>query len=110
MRLVNEHLQDYPSVTAASEAVAKQLGVGRWVVQAHVDGGGRHGVTSEEHAEIKKLKSENGRLREDNEILKAATVYPGEVWPQARCAPETFTRTPHEPVPSARRCGQNSRY
>ena len=35
-RLVNEHLGEYPSLTAASAAVAKQLGVGkesvrRWV-------------------------------------------------------------------------------
>ena len=50
VRLVNEHLKDYSSVTAASEAVAKQLGVGRetvrrWVVQADVDGGARPGVT-----------------------------------------------------------------
>ncbi len=37
MRLVNDHLGEYPLVTAASAAVAKQVGVGkesvrRWVV------------------------------------------------------------------------------
>jgi len=62
VRMVQEHQQDYPSQTAAARAVAKQLGLGRetvrrWVVQAAVDGGGRAGVTSEEHAEIKRLKS-----------------------------------------------------
>lgn len=38
MPLVQEHLADYPSVTAASQVVAKQLGLGketvrRWEVQ-----------------------------------------------------------------------------
>ena len=80
VRLVTEHRAEYPSTTAAAEAVARQLGVGkesvrRWVVQAEVDGGGRPGTTSEESAEIKKLKAENRRLREDNEILKAATTF-----------------------------------
>ena len=80
VRMVIEHQQDYPSVTAAAQAVAKQLGLGRetvrrWLVQAEVDGGGRPGVTSAEHAEIKRLKTENRRLREDVEILRAATTF-----------------------------------
>ena len=80
VRLVNDHLGEYPSLTAASAAVAKQVGVGRetvrrWVVQAQVDGGQRGGVTSEELAEIKRLKTENKRLREDVAILKAATSF-----------------------------------
>jgi transposase-like protein len=80
VRLVTEHRAEYPSTTAAAEAVARQLGVGkesvrRWVVQAEVDGGARPGTSGEESAEIKKLKAENRRLREDNEILKAATTF-----------------------------------
>jgi transposase-like protein len=78
--MVLEHRRDYPSVTAASQAVAKQLGLGRetvrrWVVQAEVDAGGRPGMTSAEHAEIKRLKAENRRLRVDVEILRAATTF-----------------------------------
>ena len=47
--------------------------------------GGRPGTTSEESAEIKKLKAENRRLREDNEILKAATTFfVGELDPRNR--------------------------
>ncbi len=49
-------------MTAACEAVAKQVGVGtesvrRRVVQSQVDSGRRAGVTTEEHEEIKKLKA-----------------------------------------------------
>jgi transposase len=80
VRMVQEHQQDYPSLTAAAQAVAKQLGLGRetvrrWLVQAEVDGGGRPGVTSAEHAEIKRLKAENRRLQEDVAILRAATTF-----------------------------------
>jgi transposase-like protein len=80
VRLVQEHRQDYPSVTAASLAVARQLGLGketvrRWVVQADVDDGARPGTPTKESAEIKRLKAENRRLREDVEILRAATTF-----------------------------------
>ncbi len=65
MRLVTEHRQEYPSMTAAAEAVSRQLGLGRetvrgWVVQADVDAGCRDGVTSEELEEIKKLPGRGG--------------------------------------------------
>lgn len=90
VRLVTEHQQEYPSLTAAAEAVAKQLGVGkesvrRWVLQAQVDAGERNGVTTEESDEIKRLKAENRRPREDVAILKAAaTFFAGELDPRNR--------------------------
>lgn len=90
VRLVREHRGEYPTLTAACLAVAKQLGVGketvrRWVVQAEVDDGQRPGVTSEEAEEIKRLKAENRRLREDVAILKAATsFFVGELDPRNR--------------------------
>ncbi len=90
VRLVTEHRQEYPSVTAAAEAVSKQLGLGRetvrrWVMQADVDAGRRNGVTSEELEEIKKLRAENRRLREDVAVLKAATsFFVGELDPRNR--------------------------
>jgi transposase-like protein len=49
--------------------------VRRWIVQADIDAGERPGVTSAEHAEIKRLKAENRRLREDVDILRAATTF-----------------------------------
>jgi transposase len=80
LRMLAEHRQDYASDTALAEAVAKQVGVGRetarrWLVQADINAGARAGTTSEEQAEVKKLKAENRRLREDNEILRQASIF-----------------------------------
>ena len=47
----------------------------RWVAQAEIDDGARPGVTSVEAEEIRRLKTENKRLREANEILKAASIF-----------------------------------
>ena len=90
VRLVREHRAEYPSTAKAITAVARQEGVGaeslrRWVLQADIDAGDRDGQTSEEHAEIKRLKTENRRLREDVAILKAATTFfAGELDPRNR--------------------------
>lgn len=87
--LVSEHLQEYPSLTAAAAAVAKQLGVGkesvrRWVVQDQIDVGQRQGVTTEELAEIRALKAKVRRLEEGNEILRRAIFFARELDPRNR--------------------------
>jgi transposase len=51
--------------------------VRKWVRRAEVDAGERPGMTSEEHAEIKRLRREVAELRRANEILKAATASSG---------------------------------
>ncbi len=90
VRLVQDHRGEYSSLTAAVAVVAKQLGVGkesvrRWALQAEIDGGRRQGPTSEELAEIKALKAENRRLREDVDILRRATTFfAGELDPRNR--------------------------
>jgi transposase len=89
VRLVLELRGEYPTLTAASQAVAKQVGVGkesvrRWVIQAEIDAGHRDGVTSEESEEIRRLKAENRRLREDVAILKAAATFFASRPPQPR--------------------------
>lgn len=90
VRLVREHRSEYPSNAKAVEAVARQEGVGReslrrWVMQADIDAGDREGLTSDEAVEIKRLKAENKRLREDVAILKAAaTFFAGELDPRNR--------------------------
>jgi transposase len=72
---------EYPSDWPAICAVAEKLGIGsaetlrKWVRQAEVDAGQRPGVTSEESAEMKRLKRENAELRRANEILKAAAAF-----------------------------------
>ncbi len=90
VRLMAEHAGEYPSLTAASSVVAKQLGLGaetvrRWAVQAQVDTGQRDGLTSEEREQVKVLKAKVRQLEEDNAILKAATVFfAGELDPRNR--------------------------
>ncbi|GAB2477756.1 hypothetical protein GCM10027030_10010 [Luteococcus sediminum] len=49
VRLVQEHRAEYPTVSKALEAVARQEGVGkeslrRWVNQAEIDAGTRQGT------------------------------------------------------------------
>ena len=81
VRMVIEIRGDHESEWAAMGAVASMLGVGtpetvrKWVRRAEVDGGGRPGITSEESAELKRLKRENFELRRANEILKAASSF-----------------------------------
>jgi transposase len=90
VRPVLEHQAEYQSQFQCIQAVAKQVGAGsesvrRWVVQAEIDSGGRAGVSSDENAEIKRLKAENRRLREDVAILRAATTFfAGELDPRDR--------------------------
>lgn len=90
VRLVREHRAEYPSTAKAIAAVARQEGVGDeslrgWVVQADIDAGDREGQTSNENAEIRRLKAENRRLRDDVAILKAATTFfVGELAPRNR--------------------------
>jgi transposase len=79
--MVAEVRPNYESDYAAMSAVAKKLGIGtaetlrKWVRRAEVDAGQRPGVTSEEAAEIKRLRRENAELRRANEILKSASAF-----------------------------------
>ena len=81
VRMVAEIRDDHESEWAAMTQVAELLGVGsaetvrKWCRQAEVDRGTRPGVSSEEAAEIKRLKRENAELRRANAILKAASSF-----------------------------------
>ena len=63
VRMVAEVRPEYPSDWPAICAVASRLGIGsaetlrKWVRQAEVDAGQRPGVSSEESAELRKLRS-----------------------------------------------------
>ena len=81
VRMVSEIAGDHESEWAAMGEVARLLGVGtpetvrKWVRQAEVDGGRRPGTTSEESAELKRLRRENAELKRANAILKAASSF-----------------------------------
>src|SRR2546423_250881 len=78
--LVFEQVGQYASQWEAICSVAAKVNVTsetlrRWVRQAEVDAGTRVGVSSEESAEVKRLRRENAELRRANEILKAASAF-----------------------------------
>jgi len=80
LRLVGEARTEHDSEWAAITSVAQKLGVTsetlrRWIRQAQVDDGQRPGTTSDESAELKRLRRENAELKRANEILKAASAF-----------------------------------
>jgi transposase len=80
MRLVVEARPDHDTEWAAITSVATKLGVStetlrKWIRQAEVDAGQRPGVSSDESAELKRLRRENAELRRANEILKSASAF-----------------------------------
>ncbi|MBX7450851.1 IS3 family transposase [Mycolicibacterium sp. 3033] len=81
VRMVAEVSDQHESEWAAMTEVARLLGVGtaetvrKWVRQAQVDAGARPGTTTEESAELKKLRRENAELRRANAILKTASGF-----------------------------------
>jgi transposase len=81
VRMVAEMRPNYLTEWATINSVAKKLGIGtaetlrKWVRQAEIDAGTRPGVTSEESAELRRLRAEVRELRRANEILKAASAF-----------------------------------
>jgi transposase len=81
VRMVAEIRPNYEHEYAAITAVAAKLGIGtaetvrKWVRQAQIDAGSRPGVSTEESAELRRLRAEVRELRRANEILKAASAF-----------------------------------
>ena len=82
VRMVLDHEHEYGSQWEAICSVAEKLGptaetVRNWVRQAERDTGRRPGPTTDDLAELKRLKRENAELRRANDILKAAASFFG---------------------------------
>lgn len=83
MRMVAEIRDEQDSEWAAMTRVSELLGVGsaetvrKWVRQAQVDAGARVGTTTEDSAEVRRLRREVAELRRANGILKAAAAFFG---------------------------------
>src|SRR5271168_3999302 len=80
VKMVLDHLGEYRSVYAASQAIGPKVGVGpetlrKWVLRAQIDAQHGPGVTTAEQQRIKALERENRDLKEANEILKAASIF-----------------------------------
>ncbi|GAA2504201.1 transposase [Terrabacter carboxydivorans] len=79
--MFEEIRSDHATDWEAMGQVAQLLGVStaetvrKWVRQAQVDQGARPGVTSEESAEVKRLKREVAELRRANAILRSASAF-----------------------------------
>ncbi len=77
-----DHGHEYESQWEAICSVADKLGpkpetVRLWVRQHERDTGRRPGATTDELAELKRLKRENAELRRANDILKATAHFFG---------------------------------
>lgn len=59
---------------ASKQQIAEET-LRRWRRRAQVDAGQRPGTTSEEHAEIRRLRKENAELKRTNELLKSASAF-----------------------------------
>ena len=76
MRMVAEIHAEHESEWAAMTRVSQLLGIGtpetvrKWVRRAEVDQGARPGTTSEESAEVRRLRREVAELRRANAILR----------------------------------------
>ncbi len=80
LRMLEVSMPEHETEYAAIRHVGAKLGVGpetlrKWRRRAEVDSGARPGMTSEEHAELKRLKRENAELRRANEILRTAATF-----------------------------------
>ena len=58
-----------------SSLVGSEMCIRDRVRQAQVDAGARPGTTTEESAEVRRLKRENAELKRANAILKAASAF-----------------------------------
>ena len=79
-RVPAEAVRLYGESGRSLNAISKDLGVSleslrSWVNQAKIDGGEKAGLTTEERAELSRLRKENRTLRMERDLLKKAAAY-----------------------------------
>jgi transposase len=81
VRMYEDRVRDHgESKLTARKAVGELLGINpatlrNWVEREEIDTGARPGTTSEDAAELARLRRENAELRRANEILKTASAF-----------------------------------
>ena len=81
VRMYQDRLAEYgESKLTARKVVGELLGINpatlrNWVEREEIDSGVRPGTTSDEAAELVRLRTENAELRRANEILKTASAF-----------------------------------
>ena len=73
VRLVREEGRTPTELAREFEPSAQSIA--NWVAQADIDAGRRDGLTSEERAELKRLRSENRVLRMEKDLLEKAAAF-----------------------------------
>jgi transposase-like protein len=68
-------LREKPVSRIAAELGIAQSALHRWLKQAETDEGERDGLTTEERAELVRLRRANRTLEMENEILKRAAAF-----------------------------------
>jgi len=64
-----------PMSEIARDLDLTESSVRRWVSQAEMDAGRREGLSTDERAELTRLRKENRVLREERDILRRATAF-----------------------------------
>ncbi len=76
VRLVREEGRTPADLAREFEPTGQSIA--SWVAQAEIDGGAREGLTSDEKAELKRLRAEVRVLRMEKDLLERATAFVGE--------------------------------
>lgn len=73
VRLVREEGRSPNELAREFEPSAQSIT--NWVAQAEIDAGSRDGLSTEDKAELKRLRAENRVLRMEKEILEKAAAF-----------------------------------
>lgn len=73
VRLVREEGRSPSDLAREFEPSAQSIA--NWVAQADIDAGRRDGLTTDERAELKRLRSENRVLRMEKDLLEKAAAF-----------------------------------